>query len=643
VSRALAVAVAVTLVFGATAAARTDGQAARPTTLAKVRGSVDALAQNGRRIAWINTRARCRHVQILTLPARRPVDLGSRRSRNCAVGGSAIALSADGRVLWKSLAEEGNTFVAIDLFTATLGHAGPRLVAPTAFAKHDTPDDVDPPPLPMAADAKAILFYAQCDIGDICGRRQPAIYRLAGGRPKLLARITSPRALAVSGRRFAVATNSLRCCNFTPAWSHDGTRLAWIYHGNLWTILADGTGDRQLAAGVAPAHWPPDAVRRPSWSPDGARLVFEHVDARERHSVYRVDATGAGLRRLTSGTAPAWSPDGARIAFVRGTGVFVIKPDGTSAARLTTTARPTTGPLSWSPDSARIAVSRGGDIYSLRADGAGETRLTSSRRPEAQPAWSPDGARIAYSDGSMIAVINADGSAVTGLTRNCDRSPAWSPDSKRIAFVREATDQGALWIVNADGSDQRQLIPGTGYADSPQWAPGGSTIAVGDWVDAESSNWPYRPGIRLVSPANGKARKIAPVPHSPVELRDALTGRLIKRFRINGYARAGALGADYVALLVDHEPGVRVEIYGLNGRFRTANFAGSSVRNISAAGRAVVFATGRVIRRLDARTGAVNTLATARRKPVGLTIEGRRVVWAENGRGTARIRALTAP
>jgi Tol biopolymer transport system component len=511
---------------------------------------------------------------------------------------------------------------------------------------YGNPDWSDPEPggLPMAADGKAMLFYADCHADQRCypDDFKPGIYRLVGRRSTRLARVENPAALAVSGRRFAVVTNSLRCCNSTPVWSHDGTRLAWIYHGNLWTIRADGTGDRQLVAGMEPS-WAPDDARRPSWSPDDARLVFERTEANKGRlrslGVYRVDATGGGLRRLAVGTAPAWSPDGTRIAFVRGRGVFAIKPDGTGATRLTATARATAGPLSWSPDSTRIAVSRGGDIYSLRADGAGETRLTTSRRPEAQPAWSADGARIAYVDGSTIAVVNADGSGATRLPSPGGYSPAWSPDSKRIAFVR----QRALWVVNADGSVQRRLTPANQYLHSPQWAPG-STIVVGDsYGDREPRGYPPRPGIRLVSPVNGEATKIAPVLRSPVQIRDALTGRLIKRFTIDGHARAIALGPDYVALLVDHEPGARVELYNLNGRFRTAAAVSSSVRTVSAAGRTVVFATGHLIRRLDARTGAVTTLATARRTPVGPTIEGRRVVWAENGRGAARIRAVTAP
>jgi len=590
-------------------------------------------------------------VQILTLPGRRPVSVGAAGGRSCRCAGhaiGAIALGAEGRVLWQTLAGHGNTELVIDLFTAALRAPRARLVADLDMGfDPSNPDYVDPEVLgvPTAADGKAILFYSLCDVQ--CN--QPgAIERLVGRRSRRLTNVTSPAGLAMSGRRFAVVTNSPRCCNFTPVWSHDGTRLAWIYHGNLWTIRADGTGDRQLATGASPPRLTQSLTTGvgASWSPDDTRLVFEHVEAHGQHGVYRVDAAGGGLQRLASGTDPAWSPDGARIAFVRGKDVYAIDPDGTHQLKLTTTARPTTGPLSWSPDSKRIAVARSGDIYSIRADATGETRLTTSPHVEAQPSWSPNGAKVAYVDESGsspgVGVVNADGAGATRVTKANDSSPAWSPDSSRIAYVRVDTGQGALWVVNADGSHQRQLVPSTQYADSPQWAPDGRSIVVGDWYDG-TGNWPQRPGIRLVSPVGGKATKIAPVEHSTVEMRDAVTGRLIKPFTIDGRAGAIALGPDYVALLVEHDRSLRVELYNLDGSFRTGAALPSGVQNLSAAGRNVVFATGHVIRRLDAKTGAVTVLAMAVRKPVGLSIEGRRVVWAENMRRFARLRAVTAP
>jgi Tol biopolymer transport system component len=638
VSRGLLVAVAFALVFGAAAAPRSTKPAARARTLATVHGSIDALAQDGHRIAWIKTKASCgKQVQILTLPGRRPVYVGSSGGESCRLRGStfrAIALTAGGRVVWQGLAGFGNTEWDYDLFTAALSAPRTRLAAAFAFA-YDAgdPDDYfqEQRPLPMAADATTALFFGHQDLGGY-KEIKPGIFRLVGHRSRRLADATGPGGLAVSGGRFVAATNSPRCCNYMPTWSHDGTRLAWIYHGNLWTIHADGTGDRQLAAGAA----------SPSWSPDDSQLVFEHRETSGARAIYRVNASGGGLRRLAAGSTPAWSPDGTRIAFVRGKDVYSITPGGTGARKLTKTQRPTGGPLSWSPDSTRIAVSRAGDVYSVRADG-GEVRLTTSRRPEIQPAWSPNGGEIAYALGSTIAVVNADGTG-TARSISTDRgpspqtaySPAWSRDSSKIAFMFGPT----LWVVNADGSAQRRL--GRGQWDSPQWAVDGRSIVIGDF-DPQENGLSSDSAIRLVSAVDGGVSVLAPIRRSTVEIRIARTGRLVKRFAIHDYASTIALGSDYVAFLVHHNPGLRVELYSLSGSFRIRAAVPSRVDALSAAGRNVVFATGHAIRRLDARTGVVSTLATAGRTPVGLTIEGRRVVWAENVRGLARIRAVTAP
>jgi Tol biopolymer transport system component len=641
VSRRLLVVGSFLLVFGATAAVRTGERAPQPTTVAKVRGSIEALAQDGRRIAWMETNASCgKQVQILTLPRRHPVYVGSSQGKSCRLRGrtfGAIALTADGRVLWQGLAGFGNTEFDYDVFTAALRAPRTRLVAAFALS-YDAGDPDDyfrwGRPLPMAAHGTTAVFFGHQDIGGYKGIK-PGIFRLVGGRSRHLADVTGPGGLAVSGGRFADVTNSPRCCNDTPVWSHDGTRLAWIYHGNLWTIHADGTRDRQLAAGAA----------TPSWSPDDTQLVFEHRETSGARGIYRVNANGGGLLRLAAGSTPAWSPDGTRIAFVRGKDVYSIAAGGTAARKLTKTERPTSGPLSWSPDSTRIAVSRAGDIYTVRADGAGEVRLTTSQRPETQPAWSPNGAEIAYALGSTLAVVNADGtgpvrSISTGSGPSPASSPAWSRDSSRIAFMRPAG--GSLWIVNADGSGQRRL--GVGKWDSPQWSLDGRTIVVGGDFNGEAGgDLPSDSAIRLVSAIDGKATVIAPNALSPVAIRNARTGHLIKRFAIHGHARAIALGLNYIALLVDHNPGLRVELYNLSGSFRSAVAVPSRVDTLSAAGRSVVFAAGHAIRRLDARTGVVSTLATGRRTPVGLTIEGRRVVWAENTRGVARIQAVRAP
>jgi len=629
VTKGLLLVAVVVLVFGPTATARIDHGGASVRTLAEVPGRADALAVNGRRIAWINTQIRCgRQVQVLTLPSRRPVYLGSTSGSSC--GGrltiGAIALAADGRVMWQRIVAAGLTVVAIAVYTAALRAPHTESVGELEFFYNEAdPDYVVPASLPTS-DHNAIVFYASCDSYCSRGFRGKAVYRLAGRRARRLANVmTNPVGLALSGRRYAVATKSALCCNDAPAWSPDGTRLAWIYRENLWTIKANGTGDRLLATRAA----------LPSWAPDGTRLVFERKEARGRRAVYRIDSAGGGVRRLAAGAAPVWSPDATKIAFVRGGHVYTVDPNGQAEKKLTTTARGTVGPLSWSPDSTRIAVSRADSIYSVRADGTGESRLA----PGENPAWSPNGAKIAYAaDG--IRVANADGTGAVRLTRETDGMPAWSPDSTRIAFIRNPKTGGELWVTSVDGGRERRLVRSAEFV-SPQWVPNGSSITVADYhVDGDL---PYDAGIHLVPAGGGKPSRIAPALHTSIEIRDAVMGRLVKRLTIDGHARSIALDPEYVAVVMDHRPGVRVEVFNLNGRLRTSAAVPSSIRGISAAGRSIVFAARRAIRRLDARTGAVSTLATARGRLVGPVIEGRRVVWAENLGRNARIRAVTVP
>ena len=91
------------------------------------------------------------------------------------------------------------------------------------------------------------------------------------------------------------------------------------------------------------------------------------------------------------------------------------------------------------------------------------------------PVWSPDGTRIAFDTQRdsfppkevgigpefEIHIINADGSGDTRLTNNTqeDRFPAWAPGI-RIAFTRN----GALFIMDPDGSDQMQLLDSGSFA-----------------------------------------------------------------------------------------------------------------------------------------------------------------------------------
>jgi Tol biopolymer transport system component len=106
------------------------------------------------------------------------------------------------------------------------------------------------------------------------------------------------------------------------------------------------------------------------------------------------------------------------------------------------------------------------------------------------PVWSPDGRTIAFTrgnnSGTEIYVINADGTDERQLTkvRNPRKyefvytgSPVWSPDGRRIACTSNRTGSFQIYVMSADSSNQRRLTQDKLDDADPAWSPDGSRIA----------------------------------------------------------------------------------------------------------------------------------------------------------------------
>jgi hypothetical protein len=99
------------------------------------------------------------------------------------------------------------------------------------------------------------------------------------------------------------------------------------------------------------------------------------------------------------------------------------------------------------------------------------------------PAWSPDGRKIAFvsdRDGnSEIYVIHADGSEQRNLTRQpaSDSHPSWSPDGRKLAFVSRRDGNAEIYVMNADGSELRNVTRTPSDDLDPAWSPNGRAIA----------------------------------------------------------------------------------------------------------------------------------------------------------------------
>jgi TolB protein len=128
-----------------------------------------------------------------------------------------------------------------------------------------------------------------------------------------------------------------------PAWSSDGTRLAYTSDGALYVVNADGTGLRQLVSSGPYA-------RNPDWSPGGEIAFGGQQSYWNKGGLWVVNADGSNLRQLTteSDDFPSWSPDGGRILFTSARDdithvehqrleLYTVKADGTDVRPLSFT------------------------------------------------------------------------------------------------------------------------------------------------------------------------------------------------------------------------------------------------------------------------------------------------------------------
>jgi Tol biopolymer transport system component/putative hemolysin len=180
-----------------------------------------------------------------------------------------------------------------------------------------------------------------------------------------------------------------------------------------------------------------------------------------------------------------------------GVHIYVMNADGSNPHRLTS-GLGWHGPLSWSPDGSYIACVRGGDVWVMDADGSNPRNLTNYEAGDQEPAWSPDGQHIAFSStragrisghasATDIFVMNADGSDPRNLTDSTtnDMYAVWSPDGQYIVFQSNRDGDWEIYVMGADGSNPRNL---TNHEDNdflPAWSPDGRTIAFDSERDGD--------------------------------------------------------------------------------------------------------------------------------------------------------------
>ena len=225
------------------------------------------------------------------------------------------------------------------------------------------------------------------------------------------------------------------------------------------------------------------------FSRDGQWLTFQSTrDGRACDQQYVMRIDGTGLKRVSNGNGKTTC------------GWFL--PNGEQLFFASSHAHDSTCPPRPDPSRGYVWGLDRFDIYSVNRDGTGLRRLTNYDVYTAEGVLSPDGRRIVFTslkDGDLdIYTMNVDGSDVRRLTTTpgYDGGPWWSPDGRKIAYRAWHPPDSAgladykgllaqrivrpgrmeLWVMNADGSNQRQITQLGGANFGPSWTPDGRRI-----------------------------------------------------------------------------------------------------------------------------------------------------------------------
>ena len=297
------------------------------------------------------------------------------------------------------------------------------------------------------------------------------------------------------------------------------------------------------------------------FSSDDRQLIFQSTrDGRGCDQIYTMNVDGSNVKMISNGegrtTCSYFFPNGRRILyssthlgskdcpprpdFSRGYvwavypdfDIFTAKPDGSDPKRLTTTAG-YDAETTITRDGKKLVFTsmRDGDldIYTMNADGTGVRRLTNELGYDGGPFWSYDGKQIVYRANHPetdrqktdylnllkqnlirpttleIWMMDADGSNKRQVTRNgkANFGPYFFPDGKRIIFASNMDDPRGrnfdLYMINIDGTGLERITFNDTFDGFPMFSrdgkkivfasnrnsakQGDTNIFIADWVE----------------------------------------------------------------------------------------------------------------------------------------------------------------
>jgi len=300
---------------------------------------------------------------------------------------------------------------------------------------------------------------------------------------------------------------------FHPSWSPDGRQIVVsdrpadvatghsVANSSLWIINVE-TGDKKKLDTKG------DAIQ-PSWSPNGKRIAYWFIEDGKLGEIATIPAVGGEPKIIAQSPSmdwnPVWSPDGKYIFFGSDRNgnmsiwrVAIDEETGKSAGEpeLIPTTALYVRHFAFSRDGKTLAYIRYETQSNLQAIAFDQKNLqtvgtanyiTTGNKQISLPDLSPNGAEFVIRHPALtqedLVIFNRDGSNWRTLTNDKfrDRVPRWSPDGKKIAFSSDRSGKYQIWMIDADGSNLRQITfsEKTG-ATAPIFSPDGLKMAFSE-------------------------------------------------------------------------------------------------------------------------------------------------------------------
>ena len=207
-----------------------------------------------------------------------------------------------------------------------------------------------------------------------------------------------------------------------------------------------------------------------TWSPDGQGFAYSSSNNDGSHSIM-ISSDGSSFTSLLSNSESAptlggWSSNFDWFTYAltgdqETQGIYIKDPDGVNILRLT-------GDVDyyprWSPNGEKIAYLSEHDdgsisIFVIDQDGSGPTEIVKISENVPTHNWSSNSERLVFVNDLEIFTIGADGEDMVQLTVNnsTEVSPRWSRDGSQILFSSDTNGDFDLFVMDADGSDQRRI------------------------------------------------------------------------------------------------------------------------------------------------------------------------------------------